>query len=141
MRSPCLTRRHTRTFDLREEAAHEPVEARRFAEETGADALAVSIGTAHGIYRQLPKLNIARLLAPLDDPQLEGFVSALDRINALGDGSPGFVWRLQTEDGDATALGTAPLVTNAIKSFAKLKTESALTPKSTAMRRHVIRCS
>jgi fructose-bisphosphate aldolase class II len=39
----------------------EPGEARRFVEETGADALAVSIGTAHGIYRQLPRLNIARL--------------------------------------------------------------------------------
>lgn len=39
----------------------EPGEARRFVEETGADALAVSIGTAHGIYRQLPKLNIPRL--------------------------------------------------------------------------------
>ena len=38
-----------------------PQEARRFVEETQVDALAVSIGTAHGIYRQLPKLNIARL--------------------------------------------------------------------------------
>jgi fructose-bisphosphate aldolase class II len=38
-----------------------PTEARRFVDETGADALAVSIGTAHGIYRQLPQLNIARL--------------------------------------------------------------------------------
>lgn len=39
----------------------EPGEARRFVEETDVDALAVSIGTAHGIYRQLPKLNIGRL--------------------------------------------------------------------------------
>jgi ketose-bisphosphate aldolase len=39
----------------------EPKEARRFVDETQVDALAVSIGTAHGIYRQLPKLNIARL--------------------------------------------------------------------------------
>lgn len=39
----------------------EPKDARRFVEETGVDALAVSIGTAHGLYRQLPKLNIARL--------------------------------------------------------------------------------
>jgi len=36
-------------------------EAERFIRETGADALAVSIGTAHGIYRQLPTLNLARL--------------------------------------------------------------------------------
>ena len=56
----------------------------------------------------LAQLNIARLLAPLDDPRLEGFVNALDRVNALGDASPGFVWRLQTDDGDATALRPFP---------------------------------
>lgn len=39
----------------------EPTEAQRFVAETGVDALAVSIGTAHGIYRQLPRLNLARL--------------------------------------------------------------------------------
>jgi hypothetical protein len=32
------------------------------------------------------------------------FVAALDAINALADGSPGFAWRLQTEDGDATSI-------------------------------------
>jgi GNAT superfamily N-acetyltransferase len=57
---------------------------------------------------QLAQLNIARLLAPLDDPRLEGFVNNLDRVNALGDASPGFVWRLQTDDGDATALRPFP---------------------------------
>jgi len=35
---------------------------------------------------------------------MEGFVARLEPLNALGDASPGFVWRLQTEDGDATAL-------------------------------------
>lgn len=39
----------------------EPQEARRFVNETQVDALAVSIGTAHGIYRQLPKLSIEHL--------------------------------------------------------------------------------
>ena len=57
---------------------------------------------------QLAQLNIARLVAPLDDPRLEGFVNNLDRVNALGDASPGFVWRLQTDDGDATALRPFP---------------------------------
>ena len=32
------------------------------------------------------------------------FVAQLESINRLADESPGFVWRLQTEDGDATAL-------------------------------------
>ena len=52
----------------------------------------------------LAQVNVATLLAPLDGPELAGFVAQLEPINALADGSPGFVWRLQTEDGDATAI-------------------------------------
>ena len=52
----------------------------------------------------LAEINIARLLAPIDDPQIADFVANLDRINAVADQAPGFVWRLQTEDGDATAM-------------------------------------
>jgi len=35
---------------------------------------------------------------------MQAFVDGLEPINALADGSVGFVWRLQTDDGDATAL-------------------------------------
>jgi hypothetical protein len=52
----------------------------------------------------LAQLNIGRIRAPLDSAEMQGFVSALEPINALADGAPGFVWRLQTEDGDATAV-------------------------------------
>lgn len=52
----------------------------------------------------LAQLNVARLLAPLDSPQLADFVAGLEPINALADASPGFVWRLQGEGGDATAI-------------------------------------
>ena len=52
----------------------------------------------------LAQLNVARMLAPLTDPLMAGFVARLDEINALADGRPGFVWRLQTEEGDATSL-------------------------------------
>jgi hypothetical protein len=52
----------------------------------------------------LAQVNIARMLAPLTDPQMAEFVAQLDTINALADGSPGFIWRLQTPTGDATAL-------------------------------------
>ncbi len=52
----------------------------------------------------LAQLNIGRLLAPTDHPDSKGFMDALDPINALADAAPGFVWRLQTEDGNATAL-------------------------------------
>ena len=53
---------------------------------------------------QLAQVNIAMLRAPLDSPQLAGFVAGLEPINRLADQSPGFVWRLQTPEGDATAL-------------------------------------
>lgn len=52
----------------------------------------------------LAQANIARMRAPLDDPLMEGFVARLEPLNVLADASPGFVWRLQTDDGDATAL-------------------------------------
>jgi len=53
---------------------------------------------------QLASLNVGRLLAPLDSAQIAGFVAQLEPINRLADQSPGFVWRLMTEEGDATAL-------------------------------------
>jgi heme-degrading monooxygenase HmoA len=52
----------------------------------------------------LAQVNLATLRAPRDDPALAGFVAELEPVNALADGHPGFVWRLQTEDGDATAI-------------------------------------
>ncbi|MEU8116931.1 DUF3291 domain-containing protein [Micromonospora sp. NPDC048947] len=52
----------------------------------------------------LAQLNIAQLRAPLDSPELADFVARLPEINGLADDSPGFVWRLQDESGDATAL-------------------------------------
>jgi hypothetical protein len=53
---------------------------------------------------QLAQINVAELKAPLDSPQLKDFVDNLDRINALAEGSPGFVWRLTGDGNDATAL-------------------------------------
>ena len=41
----------------------------------------------------LAQLNIAKLQAPLDHPQLTEFVNNVDRINTLAEESPGFVWR------------------------------------------------
>ncbi|MFO1046482.1 MAG: DUF3291 domain-containing protein [Geminicoccaceae bacterium] len=52
----------------------------------------------------LAQLNIARPRGPLDGPVMAEFMANLARINGLGDASPGFVWRLQDEGGDATAL-------------------------------------
>lgn len=52
----------------------------------------------------LAQVNVARMLEPLDSPRLADFVAALDPINAVADDAPGFVWRLQSEDGDATSI-------------------------------------
>jgi hypothetical protein len=52
----------------------------------------------------LAQVNLGRIKAQLDDPIMAGFVSRLDEINALADRSPGFVWRLQTSEGNATYL-------------------------------------
>jgi hypothetical protein len=52
----------------------------------------------------LAQSNIARMRASLDDPIMAGFVELLEPLNALADRSPGFVWRMQDEDGDATAI-------------------------------------
>jgi hypothetical protein len=53
---------------------------------------------------ELAQVNVARLLAPLDSPEIAAFVTLLEPINRLADGSPGFVWRLTTPEGDATAI-------------------------------------
>lgn len=50
----------------------------------------------------IAQVNIGRVMAPPDDPIMAGFMSRLDEINALADRSPGFVWRLQTSQGNAT---------------------------------------
>ncbi len=53
---------------------------------------------------QLAQVNIGLPLEPVESERLRGFVEMLEPINALADVAPGFVWRLQTEDGDATAI-------------------------------------
>jgi heme-degrading monooxygenase HmoA len=52
----------------------------------------------------LAQINIGRAVGPIDGPELVEFHALLDPVNALADSSPGFVWRLQTDAGNATAL-------------------------------------
>jgi Domain of unknown function (DUF3291) len=49
-------------------------------------------------------VNIGHIKAPLESEVMAGFVGRLDEINALAERSPGFVWRLQTSEGNATYL-------------------------------------
>lgn len=52
----------------------------------------------------LAQVNIGVMLAPVDDPLIADFVANLDRINALAEETPGFVWRLAGDNNNATAL-------------------------------------
>src|SRR5215475_2512574 len=53
---------------------------------------------------QLAQVNVARARFPVESAQMADFMALLDPINALADSAEGFVWRLQTEAGDATAV-------------------------------------
>ena len=52
----------------------------------------------------LAQLNIAKAMDDLDSVRLRDFMSAVDAVNAAAERSPGFVWRLQDESGDATNI-------------------------------------
>ena len=56
----------------------------------------------------LAQVNVGRLIAAMPDPRVAPFFEALDRVNALADVSPGFVWRLQDDSGNATAIQYSP---------------------------------
>ncbi len=53
---------------------------------------------------ELAQLNIGLIKGAMDSPVMADFAASLDRINALAERTLGFVWRLQTEDGDATSI-------------------------------------
>ena len=59
-----------------------------------------TLGTAFN----LAQVNIGRARGEMTDPVMADFAAALPAINALAERSPGFVWRLQTDEGDATAI-------------------------------------
>lgn len=56
----------------------------------------------------LAQINVGRLLAPIDDPLIAEFKNNLDRVNAIADVSPGFVWRLVGEGNNATDIQPLP---------------------------------
>ena len=53
---------------------------------------------------ELAQLNVGIIKGPMDSPVMADFAANLERINALADHAPGFAWRLQTEEGDATSI-------------------------------------
>jgi hypothetical protein len=52
----------------------------------------------------LAQLNIGRILAPMDSEVMAEFAGNLDKINALADAAPGFIWRLKDDANNATSI-------------------------------------
>lgn len=52
----------------------------------------------------LAQVNIARLLDPIDSDRLATFVELLDPVNAAAESASGFVWRLKSDEGNATSI-------------------------------------
>jgi hypothetical protein len=81
---------------------------------------------------QLAHINIAKAVADMETEVMHGFVSRLDEINALADQAPGFVWRLQDEEGDATLINAFddPLMLINISVWDNIETLKAFVYKS-----------
>lgn len=87
----------------------------------------------------LAELNVARVLAPLDDPRMAPFVAGLDEINAIADRAPGFVWRYRddtlTVAHGGHALGEDVLVNLSVwESFESLRAYVYDTPHAAFLR-------
>ena len=54
------------------------------------------------------QINIGTMVAATDDPRVKEFMDALEHVNAIADAAPGFVWRLQTDSGNATEIQIFP---------------------------------
>ena len=64
---------------------------------------------------RLAELNVGYAAYPLDDPRMSGFMDNLDTINALAERSPGFVWRMKSDSGNATDIsvpGDTEMISN-----------------------------
>ena len=53
---------------------------------------------------QLAEINIATFRVPMADPVNADFIANLDRVNALAEAAPGFVWRLVGEGNNALEI-------------------------------------
>jgi heme-degrading monooxygenase HmoA len=82
---------------------------------------------------QIAQLNVGRAVSPLDEAPMAGFMARLDEINALADRSPGFVWRLQGDNGNNTSYkvdGGDPLFIVNLSVWASLEDLHAFTYRS-----------
>ena len=88
---------------------------------------------------ELAQLNIAQMKAPLESPEMADFVANLERINALAEAAPGFVWRLQGEAGNATAF--RPFGESTLVNLSVWRSESRQVCQTYGRRMHSARVS
>ena len=114
----------------------DPAEAERFVRETGVDALAVSIGTAHGFYKAEPVLDLARLSAiaarvaipmvlhggsGISEPQIrEAVRRGICKVNVATESKNAFVKGLKRELKDATDIDIRTIFPPAINDVKEL---------------------
>lgn len=62
----------------------------------------------------IAQINVAKFRLPRADPANAGFEAALDEVNAAGEGSPGFVWRMigEGENADGSVFGDPDVTIN-----------------------------
>ncbi|MCB1955528.1 MAG: DUF3291 domain-containing protein [Rhodocyclaceae bacterium] len=79
----------------------------------------------------LAQLNVGRLVAPIDAPEVAGFANQLEAINGLAESSPGFVWRFagDTRQGE-TAVGDDPQTIYNLSVWQSLESLFAFTYRS-----------
>jgi hypothetical protein len=58
----------------------------------------------HNRTYHIAQINVARLIAPIDNPKILDFVANLDQINSIAESYKGFVWRLKDDSGNATSM-------------------------------------
>ena len=73
----------------------------------------------------LAQFNLGTLRFPLGDPRMADFLALVEPVNALADGTPGFVWRL-VEEGEADATGMRPAGEDVIVNFSVWESAEAL---------------
>jgi len=79
---------------------------------TRIDAIEARANRARPRGWHLAQLNLGVFKAPLDSPEMAEFAAALDRINAIAEESPGFIWRLVDDDGGSSSYVDVPGATD-----------------------------
>jgi heme-degrading monooxygenase HmoA len=74
----------------------------------------------------LAQINVARLRFPLTDPRMAEFIAVLEPVNKIAEVTPGFIWRLKTDDGLSATYAEHPFTDDVIVNFTVWESVEAL---------------